>query len=130
MKRFAIVVSLFGCVSALALVSLPRVHAEAPACGETGQPDCPLQGWMNANMDANVDKGDMKALAAAYEKLAGWAPDPKWNDGDTGWSKIAKAGADAAKKGDAVAAKAQCKTCHKAWRSKYKEQFRTKPVPK
>jgi len=129
MKRVGIVLGLFVCVGGLALFSLPRAHADG-ACGEEGQPSCPLQGWMETNLDANVDKGDMKAVAAAYEKLAGFAPDPKWNEGDSGWSKIAKAGGEAAKKGDLAGAKAQCKTCHKAWRSKYKDAFRTKAVPK
>ena len=132
MKRLLVVLAMCACVGALALASSPKVRAEgapAPAaCGEEGQPSCPLQGWMEHNMDANVDKGDMKALAAAYEKLVGLVPDPKWNDGDNGWAKIAKAGAEAAKKGDTAAAKAQCKTCHKAWRGGYKEKFRTKPV--
>ena len=129
MKRLVIVVGMCGCVSAMALLLQPKVRADA-ACGETGQPSCPLQGWMETQMDPPSDKGDMKALAAAYEKLAKMAPDPKWNEGESGWSKIATAGAEAAKKGDTVAAKAQCKTCHKAWRSKYKDTFRTKPVPK
>jgi hypothetical protein len=106
---------------------MPSAHAEA-ACGAKGQPSCPLQGWMEKNMDANVEKNDTKALAAAFEKAAGFAPDPKWNDGASGWSKIAKEGAAAAKSGDMAAAKKTCKTCHKAWRDKYKKEFRTKPV--
>lgn len=129
MKRLAMVLCLFASVAALALSSLPSARAEG-ACGEEGQPSCPLQGWMETVIDPAVDKGDLKALAAAYDKLAGLAPDPKWNEGDSSWSKISKAGAEAARKGDAVAAKVQCKTCHKAWRSKYKDSFRTKPVPK
>jgi hypothetical protein len=133
MKRLGLVLGMFACVSALALsAGAPAVRAEDKdkKCGEEGQPSCPLQGWMEKEIDAALDKGDMKALAAAYEKLAGFAPDPKWNDGENGWSKLAKDGAAAATKGDAVAAKATCKSCHKAWRSKYKDSFRTKPLPK
>jgi cytochrome c556 len=81
-------------------------------------------------MEGPEEKGDTKALAAAYEKLAAMAPDPKWNEGESGWAAISKAGAEAAKKGDMVAAKAQCKSCHKAWRGKYKDSFRSKPLPK
>lgn len=127
MKRLVWVFALSGGVAAAALFHMPSAHAEA-ACGAKGQPSCPLQGWMEKNMDANVEKNDTKALAAAFEKAAGFAPDPKWNDGASGWSKIAKEGAAAAKSGDMAAAKKTCKTCHKAWRDKYKKEFRTKPV--
>lgn len=108
---------------------LPRVQAD-PACGAKGQPECPLQGWMGANMDPALEKGDMKALAAALQKVAKWAPDPSWNAGEPGWSKIASDGAAAATKGDPAAVKATCKSCHKAFRDKYKKSFRTRPVPK
>jgi hypothetical protein len=127
MKQLVCVVLCSGMVAAGALLIQPTVRADG-ACGEKGQPSCPLQGWMEKNMDANVEKNDTKALAAAFEKAAGFAPDPKWNDGADSWSKIAKDGAAAAKSGDMAAAKKTCKTCHKAWRDKYKKEFRTKPV--
>lgn len=114
---------------ALGYAGLPRAQAGDAACGGKGQPSCPLQGWMEKNMDPAVEKADMKALAAAFEKTAKFAPDAAWNTADPSWSKIALAGAEAAKKGDLPAAKAQCKSCHKAFRDKYKTSFRTKPVP-
>lgn len=127
MKRLVSVLVVSGGVAAAALLQQTPARAEEP-CGKKGQVSCPLQGWMEKNMDAAVDKGDTKALAAAFEKAAGFAPDPSWNKGDNSWAKIAKAGADAAKSGDVNAAKKECKTCHKAWRDKYKKEFRTKPV--
>jgi hypothetical protein len=127
MKRLVWVFVLSGGIAAAALFQQPSARAEG-ACGEKGQPSCPLQGWMEKNMDANVEKNDTKALAAAFEKAAGFAPDPKWNDGADSWTKIAKDGATAAKGGDMAAAKKTCKTCHKAWRDKYKKEFRMKPV--
>ena len=127
MKRLVWVFALSGGIAAAALAQMPSAHADA-TCGAKGQPSCPLQGWMEKNMDANVEKKDTKALAAAFEKAAGFAPDPKWNDGADSWSKIAKDGAAAAKSGDMAAAKKTCKTCHKAWRDKYKKEFRMKPV--
>jgi hypothetical protein len=132
MTRLSLVLGLVVCVGALAVSTWsPTAQAEAEAkCGGSGQPNCPMQAWMEKEMEGPEDKGDTKALAVAYEKLAGMAPEPKWNEGETGWAAISKAGADAAKKGDMVAAKAQCKTCHKAWRSKYKDSFRSKPLPK
>ena len=129
--RLATVFSVFVCISALAwTASLPKAQADGPTCGEKGQPSCPMQGWMETNMDGAVDKADLKALATAYEKLAGFSPDPKWNEGENSWSAISKAGAAAAKKGDLAEAKAQCKTCHKAWRKQYKATYLLKPVPK
>lgn len=128
MKQLFTILVVSGAITAAALtMQQPAAQAE-DACGAKGQPSCPLQGWMEKNMDSAVEKNDAKALAEAFEKSAGFAPDPKWNDGDSGWTKIAKAGAAAAKSGDVAAAKKECKTCHKAWRDKYKKEFRTKPV--
>jgi cytochrome c553 len=128
MKRLVWVLVLSGGVAAAALLQ-PSVHADDAKCGDKGQPSCPLQGWMEKNMDPASEKGDLKALAAAFEKAAGFAPDPKWNEGATSWSTLAKEGAALANKGDLAGAKKQCKACHKAWRDKYKQNFRTKPVP-
>lgn len=127
MKRVVWVLVMSGGLTAAALMQQPPVHAQG-ACGAKGQPSCPLQGWMEKNMDPAVEKNDGKALAEAFEKTAGFAPDPKWNEGANSWSKIAKDGAAAAKGGDIAAAKKLCKSCHKAWRDKYKAEHRTKPV--
>jgi hypothetical protein len=99
-------------------------------CGAKGQPSCPLQGWMETQMDAASQKGDTKALVVLFEKVAKFSPDPKWDSENPSWAGISKAGAEAAKAGDLTAAKAQCKSCHKAFREKYKTGFRMKPVPK
>jgi len=127
MKRLVCVLVVSGVVAAAALIQQPTAQAGG-ACGEKGQPSCPLQGWMEKNMDPPVEKEDAKALAAAFEKSAALVPDPKWNEGDNGWAKLAREGAAAAKSGDIAAAKKLCKSCHKAWRDKYKAEFRTKPV--
>ena len=114
---------------ALGYASMPSAHAEGAAtCGGKGQTPCPLQGWMEKNMQGPTDKGDTKALATAFAQAAKFVPDPAWNSGDPSWATISKAGADAAAKGDLAAAKAQCKSCHKAFRDKYKATFRTKPI--
>ena len=110
--------------------SAPSAQAAGAACGEKGQPSCPLQGWMEKEMDPLVEKGDTKALAAAFEKVVKFVPDPKWNAENPSWAGIAKAGAEAAKKGDLAAAKKECKSCHKAFREKYKTTFRATALPK
>jgi hypothetical protein len=119
-----------ACVCGAAVALLSTARADGPTCGEKGQPACPLEEFMEKSMELAEEKGDAKALAAAYEKLVAMAPDPKWNEGENSWAKISKAGAEAASKGDLVAAKAQCKSCHKAWRKQYKATFRSKPLPK
>lgn len=128
MKRLAIVTMFGAAVAAISLWNLPEAAAEDAKCGEKGQPNCPLQGWMEKNVQGPLDAGDLAKVATALEKAAGMAPDPKWNDGANGWAKIAKEGAAAAKAGNADGVKASCKSCHKAWRNRYKKEFRTKPI--
>jgi hypothetical protein len=110
--------------------ALSTAQADAAACGGKGQTPCPLQGWMEDKMDPLQEKGDAKGLAPLFEQVAKFVPDPAWNTASPSWASIAKAGADAAKAGDLAGAKAQCKSCHKAFREKYKSAFRTKPLPK
>ena len=128
MKSFSLVLTFTAVVSAFSVLALPTVRADGAACGEKGQPSCPLQGWMEKNMQDPMDKGDLKAVAASLEKAATLVPDPKWNDGAKGWAKIAKDAAAAAKSGDTAAVKAACKSCHSAWRKQYKATYRTRPV--
>lgn len=91
--------------------------------------DGPLARWMETNVQAAVEAGDLAKLAASLEKAATFAPDPSWNQGDTSWQKIAKEGAAKAKAGDLAGARASCKSCHTAWRKKYKAQFASRPLP-
>jgi len=128
MKRLSIVLTATALVSGLALFTLPQGHAEDAKCGAKGQPSCPLQGWMEKNMQEPFDSKDLTKLAEALEKAAEFAPDPKWNEGATGWSKIAKDGVAAAKAGNFETVQQTCKSCHKAWRSRYKKEHRTKPI--
>ena len=109
--------------------SLSTAQADA-TCGAKGQTPCPLQGWMEDGMQKAVDKSDTKQLVSLFEQVAKLVPDPAWNAGNPSWAGISKAGADASKAGDLAGAKAQCKSCHKAFRDKYKSSFRMKPVPK
>jgi hypothetical protein len=116
-------VLLAGVVGAAALASLPAIASADDACGSKDNP-CPLQKWMRANMGPALANGDMPGLAKALDQAVAFSPDPSW-----AWAKIAKDGADAARKGDAAGAKASCKACHDAHKDKYKAQFRTKAVP-
>ena len=84
---------------------------------------------MEQHLQHAVEAEDLPALAKGLTRAATFAPDPSWNTGDQAWSTIAKSGAAAATAGDLATAKQTCKTCHKAWRSKYKETYRKRPVP-
>jgi hypothetical protein len=127
MKRFAIVAVLAAAVLAgSTMYQQPMASADDDACKPAGK--CPLHDWMENELQAAMDAGDLKKVAAGLEKVAGLAPDPKWNEGDNAWKKLATAGATAAKAGDAKAAGAACKSCHKAWRKEYKEKHRTKAL--
>jgi hypothetical protein len=127
MKRFSIVLSSSALVAALAL-SGERVRAEDAKCGGKAQPDCPLQGWMEKHMQVPFEAKDLGKLADALAKAAKLAPDPKWNEGDNGWAKIANDAAAAAKAGNFEAVQQACKACHKAWRRKYKKEHRPRPI--
>lgn len=125
MKRFAIVAVMAAAVFAGSLYEQPKASADDDEC-KGGK--CPLHDWMEKELQDPMDAGDLKKVAAGLEKLAGYAPDPKWNEGENGWTKLANAGAAAAKAGDAKAAGVSCKSCHKAWRKEYKEKHRAKPL--
>ena len=100
--------------------------AQSGECGKPGQPPCPLQDWMRKNVAAALAANDAEALSSALEKAAKLAPDPAW----ASWGTAASSGAAAAKNGDIAGARAACKTCHDAWRTTYREQFRTRPIPR
>lgn len=80
-------------------------------------------------MKKAVDDRSTAALAAALTQAAPWAPDPTWNEGETGWRALAEAGAAKANANDFAGARASCKACHRAWRDRYQHEFRERPVP-
>ena len=106
----------------------PPAQAVA-ACGGTGQPKCPLEQWMEDNAQAAAENGDLPRLAEVYTKMAGWAPDPAWNTGANSWRGIAEGAATKARAGDMRGARSACKSCHQAWRARYRTEFRGRAVP-
>ncbi len=116
-------------LGAATMASAPSIASADGACGSKENP-CPLQKWMRQHMAPANASGDMAALNAALTKVAGMSPDKSWNGSDAkaNWDAIANAGAAATKAGDAAGVKAACKSCHDAFKQKYKDQYRTKPV--
>ena len=81
---------------------------------------------MRKNVASALASNDAAALSVALEKAAKLSPDPTWAT----WVTAASSGAAAAKKGDVAGARAACKSCHDAWRTTYREQFRMRPIPR
>lgn len=126
MKRFGLVAIMSAMTAFAALSGTPAQAAEA--CGEKGQKACPLQGWMDKNLQAPMEAGKFDVVATNLKKVAKMAPDAAWEKGDKPWGKFIKEGVAAANAGDVKALKKSCKGCHKAFRKNYKKQFRTKPI--
>ena len=104
----------------------PAAPEEAPpaaTCGESPDPDCPLQGWMKANAAAALDAKDFVRLERALRRLVKLAP-----AGYEGWERTALEGADAAKQGDFAAVRVACKACHNAHRADYRRDHRADPL--
>ena len=93
---------------------------------EAGAAALPAPGLDEEERGVSLASNDAAALAMALEKAAKLTPNPAWAT----WVSAAKSGAEAAKKGDIAGARAACKTCHDAWRTTYREQFRMRPIPR
>jgi hypothetical protein len=96
----------------------------AAPCGEKGQAACPLQGFMERDLQGPLDAGDLATVARALAQVAKFVPVEEWNGGASGWSAIAEAGATAARRADVAATQRSCKACHKAWRKPYRAEYR------
>ncbi|RYG83792.1 hypothetical protein EON77_06790 [bacterium] len=84
-----------------------------------------MQKWMRASFGAAMAKDDLASVASALEACAKLTPDPAWSD----WAPVSKAGAEAARKGDAAGTKASCRSCHEKYKETYRARFRTRAVP-
>lgn len=84
---------------------------------------------MDTNLETVLDREDFKALAANLKKSAHLVPDVAWNQEDPAWATIAMEGAKAATDEDLAGTRASCKACHRAFRKRYKSEFRTRPLP-
>jgi len=102
----------------------PASAGDAGACGEKGQPDCPLQAFMKREVKASLKAKEFEKLAAALEKVSKTPP-----RGYDEWTKIALSGVAAAKKKDEAGAKESCESCHDKYEDKFKEEHRAEPLP-
>jgi hypothetical protein len=122
--------SVMPTITAAPATAVPATATGAPAaCGERGQPNCPLQAFMKTKMGPALQRGDLPALAGILDLVAANVPDPSFDAADPRWSKIAQDGAAAARANDTAGARAACKACHTAHQKRFKADFRTWQVP-
>jgi len=117
---FASIALLGGCAESKAAEEggARPTQASGP-CGDKGLPDCPLQSWMKANLQSQLNAGDTERLARALDQLAKRAP-----AGFDDWSASATKAAEAARRHDIPAIKAECKSCHDRDRSRFRAELR------
>jgi hypothetical protein len=96
---------------------------KAATCGQSGLPDCPLQTWMKANLQAYLKSRDTNRLARALDELAEHEP-----PGFSGWAATARKAADAARAGELDQVRVECRTCHDNLRSRYRSERRSVPL--
>jgi hypothetical protein len=99
-------------------VALPLAAASSE-CGRSGLPDCPLQDWMKATLQAYQRAADYDHLGQAFANLARHAP-----KGYSGWQDAATRGAQAARNKDDAALRQVCKDCHTQHRARYRREHR------
>ena len=108
-----------GCQKEAAARVEPEPQAVVTSCGTRGAPDCPLQLWMKASLQAHLRRHDYERLGTALEELGRKAP-----PGYAGWAEISAQGAAAAARKDEAGVSQSCKTCHDQHRERYRTELR------
>jgi hypothetical protein len=97
--------------------------AAAPTCGKKPLPPCPLQGWMQGNMQPPMQAQDFAGLASALDRSAALQPPGYGN-----WASIARDGARAARDQNLDGVKASCKSCHGQYQDRYRKEMRARKI--
>jgi hypothetical protein len=100
-----------------------NVVVSSEGCGRSGLPDCPLQGWMKANLASALQRQDFDRLESAFARLGSMKPRELG-----AWSDFAKHGEDAAHGHNIEECRQACKQCHDAYRSSYRQTYRLRPA--
>jgi hypothetical protein len=106
-----------------AATEAPKAEGTATSCGKEGMPDCPLQTWMKANLQAAVRAQDFERLGNGLDRLAAFAP-PSMPE----WAALAKAGAASARGHDMSKVREACGDCHDRYRGRYRAELRERPL--
>ena len=119
----ALALPLGGCAESKASEGSGAPAAVTGPCGDKGLPDCPLQSWMKANLQSQLNAGDTVRLARALDDLSTRAP-----AGFDKWAASASKAAEAARNKDIPALKAECKACHDRDRTRFRAERRKIPL--
>jgi hypothetical protein len=100
-------------------------HHKQPvgACGAKGQPDCPTQAWMKANLRSHLLAGNLARVSENLKLLASVAP-----PGYDSWQTHALSGAEAAANGDVAGTRRACAACHDSDRERFQRERRREPL--
>jgi len=82
---------------------------------------CPLQFWMRERVAPSFAAGDAKDVAVAMDEVAKYSPDASWK-----WGDLAHGAAEAARRGDLVAARESCQECHVKYKAEWRASHRTR----
>ncbi len=97
--------------------------SRAAGCGLPGEPDCPLQAWMDHRFNGALSSGDYPELARSMRELAADRPEPF-----STWASWAEQGAAAAERQDDAGIRKACSGCHDDTREAYRQTMRDRPV--
>ncbi|MDC0670637.1 hypothetical protein [Nannocystis radixulma] len=125
MKKLAFLALATAAVCGLFLTSLPTTAIAEEQCNGTTKP-CPLQKWMRNKAGTPFASGDFAAVAMGIERIQTFGgPDMK------DWTKFAKKTIDDLKANKTDDVKADCKTCHDAYKTAYQNNaaLRRRPLP-
>jgi cytochrome c553 len=99
--------------------------ALAAGVAVAGEPKTLLGKWMKPNMGAPLAGQDFDKLKASFDVVAGKPPPGDYPQ----WASMSAVGAKASTAKDVPAIKAACKQCHDAYKTKYENEFPTRPFP-
>ncbi len=104
---------------------LPSAAIAEGKCDGKAKP-CPLQQWMRDNAGTPMASGDFVAAAKGIEKVKTFG-----GSGMKDWTKFAQKTVDDLKANKSDDVKADCKTCHDAYKEAYKNNatLRNRPLP-
>jgi len=104
-------------------VPLPAQPPSPRPCGNAGEPECPLQAWMDDRLNTELAEGNYPQLARSLRALAQDAPAELHN-----WRRWAELAASAAADGDGDGVRSACSGCHDEHRRAYRKLMRGRPV--
>lgn len=110
----------------LGTAALPSEALSKKPCDGSNGNLCPLQKWARNNIGTPMASGDLAAVAKGIERIQN-AGGPDMKD----WGKMARKTIDDLRANKTDDVKADCKSCHDAYKEAFKANvaLRNKPLP-